>query len=344
MRCVNPECREEIKEGVKFCPHCSTNQPGAASKPKEKVASAGTGQTFVESEAQGIVSPGERRSFELDRTNAEPILLRASEKIWLAEDEEGRVEPGERRPLLVLDEQTVHLAHTDAVLPPEELLNNVKNIIETKGVPVEVQLCHARWIKDDTETRPRLVAALKNHRYSDVKMVMGLDYLGNWASFQMQFAHEPEPELPPPPVGGSSGLLIALGILLALGSAVSFFIMRGGSSQALGIFGFLIAIALIGFGIAAGQKHDREVREYERLKAERFQRTIDRLSRTFKIDDRRLFCQAMQQVFMAAVDGIVARGAELVRIEGGRGGYFQASGGERPPSVERQSDAGKMEV
>ena len=73
-------------------------------------------------------------------------------------------------------------------------------------------------------------------------------------------------------------------------------------------------------------------------------RAIERQSRTYKIDDMRLFCTAMKAVYQAVVDDIVESGAQVVRVDGGRGGYFSGSDTQaRGPSA-KLSDAAESEV
>ena len=145
--------------------------------------------------------------------------MRASENIWNFEEPEHQVVPGQRRPLVLLDEQTVHLAHTSRHLSPEELLGRVQTLIRAQEVPVEVRLLSARWQSDGREARPRLVASLgQGHAYSDMKMILGVDYLGRWASIHMCLGAEPEPlppvpRLPPTPPAPVPWGPIILGIL-----------------------------------------------------------------------------------------------------------------------------------
>ena len=98
----------------------------------------------------------------------------------------------------MLDEHTVHLSHVDQTITAGRLLERAERIIKAYAVPVEVVLSETRWQSDSTEIRPRIVASLKNHLYSDVKMILGVDYMGRWASIKMYLAVEP-PILPVPP-------------------------------------------------------------------------------------------------------------------------------------------------
>ncbi len=70
---------------------------------------------------------------------------------------------------------------------------------------------------------------------------------------------------------------------------------------------------------------------------------VEKLSRTFKVDDIRLFAEAMQHVFRAVANDIIKQGAKVVRIEGGSGGFFQSYGQEQPAPATRRGNAGQSE-
>lgn len=285
-------------------------------------------------------------------TGTETIVLRAGEQIWHFAEDEGHIEPGQRRPVLIHDEHIVHLAHTDRHLTAEELLGRVRSILAAQQVPVDVRLVKVKWIKDSREVRSRLVASLQNHPFSDIKMILGVDYMGNWASIQLHLGSEPDPIPPEAPLPEWS---FPLDAGIALGGGVLLILLGLGTSMSHEMLGFPLGLEMLGFplamlgflGVAYGgiraylsyKSHMAKVAAEEaRRTAERVQRELkraqERFSRTFKVDDMRLFCSAMRQVFQAVVDDIVSRGAEVVRVEGGRGGYFEA-----PQPTPRRSDA-----
>jgi hypothetical protein len=347
MRCLNSSCQQEIREGTEICPRCGTQQ-------------------FTPQNRRPPTTTAKPSPTPDLKTAEEIIVLRASQQIWDLEESEGRIEPGKRRPLLVLDEQTIHLAHTDRLLQPEELLNRVRYLIQAYAVPVKVQLVYARWIKDYEEWRPRLIVSLHDHSYSDVKMIMGVDYLGRWASLQLQIATEPEPiPLPPPPpvkqqkeTPFSAVILIGIGLLLVIAGISSVSANSGNKEGGAVMLALGIVAAFIGFiwlGIAssdATQQYEREkasweeeIRKHEaEIRRREMEKVVEKLSRTFKVDDIRLFGEAMQHVFRAVVNDIVKQGAKVVRIEGGSGGFFQASGHEPPTPASRRGNAGQSDV
>lgn len=256
------------------------------------------------------------------------------------DEEEGKIEPHQRRPLEVWDEQMFHLANTSRRLELPELLARVKTIIEFQEVPVDVQAVNACWLKDRREVRPRLVACLRNHSFSDIKMVMGVDYMGRWASIKLYVGTEPEPiepaAAPPswsPPLDAIIALIGGVMLLLIVG----------------GIMGIFLGVLGIGYGLVRLQASYKahlarlaleEGKKLAQLVSEKLKRE-ERRARTFKKDDLLLFSTAMRRVFQVVVDDIVAQGAEVVRVEGGRGGYFQPEGDVQPA---RQSDAAEAEI
>lgn len=375
MRCLNNACQQEIREGIPFCPHCGAQQfaaqdrrppaPAASPAPPPAPSPPRVSGDLGYSSAWQVagVSPAAAPNFD---TTLETIVLRASQQIWDWEEPEGRIEPGKRRPMLVWDEQTIHLAHTDRWLQPEELLNRVRFLIQAYAAPVKVQLVYARWIKDYEEWRPRLIASLHDHSYSDVKMIMGVDYLGRWASLQLQIATEPEPMAPPPPPPSKPqketpiGAVILIGIGLMLFVAGIAVMVGSRRNQEGGVVTVILGIfvAIIGFiwasmaGSNATQRYEQEKAAWEaeirkqeaEIKRRETEKVVEKLSRTFKVDDIRLFGEAMQHVFRAVANDIVKQGAKVVRIEGGSGGFFQAYGQGQPAPATRRGNAGQSDI
>ena len=351
--CINPICAKPLVVGARFCPYCAMAQT-----PAEE----GNTQT-AEQEEELHFAPPPRQPRQKVPPASNALVLRASEKVWHMEEDEGTPAPGKKRPLLVLDEQTTHLAHTDRQLAPEELLERVKALLTRDQVPIDVALKPTLWMSDTEEARPRLIASLRGHRYSDIKMLLGVDYLGRWASIHLSLATEPEPVTAPPkfdeqpfdapavtPVGAI--ILIALGVL---GLLIS--------SSAGTAFGVLGVISIIGGFIwlnrrlneQAAVRRERKAawedaqRERRRAWDQEQQRNAqaratERVSRTFKVDDMRLFSTAMRQVFQTVVDDIVSQGGEVARIEGGQGGFFQSQGVTQAVPPSQRTDAAQTGV
>ncbi len=338
MKCINGDCNEELESGAEFCPFCGTDQV--------VTTQAWTPTATTQSTSTMQASPVRK---DIGGTSAGQMLeMRASEGVWHFAETERYVAPGERRPLVIRDEQVVHLAHTDRILKPEELLERVTRILEAQSVPVDVQLVRARWMNDSREERPRLVAQLRNHPYSDIKIIMGVDYMGKWASIQLHLASELQPApRPPEPVKTpmNPGPLLLLGgggflLFLAFASGAA------GSPGATVLFGFLgfcglvagviwLVVAQTAQATKATQQREQWQREQQR---QAYEKAAERLARTFKVDDMQLFCTAMRAVFQAVVDDIVQQGGEVVRVEGGKGGFFEGQSAEAGPTP-RQADA-----
>lgn len=358
---VCAKCGKPEVENAKFCPYC-----GAVPQPPSPTPEITA--KVEESAPNPITPPIIKVSPQAD------LRLRASENIWSHTEPEGDIIPGAQRPLLVLDEQSVHLSHTDNVLEPSILLERIGKIIDAYSVPVEVKLSSTRWLSDSSEVRPRIVASLKDHAYSDFKMIFGVDYMGKWASVKMYLAFEP-PIIPPPPPppkepkmpdpvtavwpGGSlfCFVLAALIMLTGIGAATQ----SNMSGFFLAIF-VAVAFAIGGVSIRGNslleknQKRDREVsnlkKQYEadlakynaKVDSDRENVEEDSMAksffRTYKIDDMRLFSSAMKVVFQVVIDDIVkTEGAKIEKIEGGKGGFLSEDGVTSIAQAPRQADA-----
>lgn len=340
MHCVNPTCGKPLNSGDKFCMYCGTLQPARETRPQptqRPVDTRTSAQEHVETPSSVV------------EAHKEVLVMRAEERIWHFTESEGDVQPGQRRPLLLIDEQGVHLAHTDKRFDPQELLERVRCIITTQGVPVDVQLINARWLSDPREVRPRLIASLRDHPYSDLKMIMGVDYMGSWASIYLHVGVEPEPEPPEPeapkwkkPIDAVAALICGA-IFLVAGSSDAL------NSSAIAVVGVLsLGYGIVRFYISykwyTTQVLAQKAAWAGTIAKDKLTKSAERLSRTFKVDDMRLFCTAMRKVFQAVVDDIVQRGAEVVRIEGGQGGFFQGAGVATPAPTPRRADASQAEV
>ncbi len=351
--------------------HEHNTDSGNNARTRAMVAAAGQSrQEATWTQASGSDSPPEPADVTGDgiplgpaaasQGSKEILVLRAGEQVWHFTEEEGPVAPGERRPILIVDEQTIHLAHTDRRLTPEELLRRMQNIIMQYEVPVEVQLTEMRWLNDAEETRLRILACLRDHPKKDSKMILGLDYMGKWATFNILLGFEPEPlpkTVPTPdrkPLGPSTvpreALLLLLGAVLAF---VSAWLMHNPTPFAW-MGGGLCLLAFFFYQRSASQRHQQAIeQDRAQIEAERKQQEAerkfrdslrDKYLRTFKVDDFRLFTSAMRTVFEAVVDDIVEKGAKVIRIEGGQGGFFQGSGTAAPSPTPRHSDAADAEV
>jgi hypothetical protein len=343
MRCINTDCNEELESGAEFCPFCGTDQPVTTQ------TRASTAATQSASTVQASSRPGPLANANV--LGSQILEMRAGEGVWHFAEPERYVAPGERRPFVIRDEQVVHLAHSDRELKPEELLERVNSILAAQSVPVDVHLVRARWMNDSRETRPRLVAQLRNHPYSDIKMIMGVDYMGKWASIQLHLASELDP-LPRPPEPPKTETNPAPLIVAAFGAfflLLAFVAGASGSRDAAGpalLFGFLgfcgLIAGVIWFVVNLNAQATKAIHQRTQWQRDQerhsFEKAAERLVRTFKVDDMQLFCTAMRAVFQAVVDDIVQQGGEVVRVEGGKGGFFEGQSAEPAPAP-RRADA-----
>jgi hypothetical protein len=335
MQCISADCRETLEAGADFCPFCGAEQAVTVVREASPDPVAAVDRTVAPSVSKTTTAAAEVPSRD------GVLEMRAGQGIWGFTEAEGNIIPGERRPLLIMDEQSVHLSHTDRQLTPEDLIGRVQAIIAAQEVPVEVRLMKARWVNDSREVRSRIVAFLRGHPYSDIKMIMGVDYMGRWASIQLNLATEPEALAAPPAIRTIETPMGA--VLTMVGGALVFLLGLAGSAPAAILLGLMVGVGGLVWLIVARsneqQKHAMARYQWENEKRQReFERAAERLSRTFKVDDMRLFCTAMRHVFQAVVDDIVSTGGEVVRVEGGKGGFFGSDGLAQAPA-QRRADA-----
>ncbi|MBK6742535.1 MAG: hypothetical protein IPG66_05960 [Hydrogenophilales bacterium] len=208
-----------------------------------------------------------------------------------------------------------------------ELHRRVLNAMETYEVPVDVKLVKARWIKDEKESRERIVASLRGHVFQDIKVIFGLDYMGRWANIHVSIGMEPTP------VEEEKAFVIpdyvkfalfggALAILIGLAIHKSMFALVGFAAAAFGVWRYL----------EEKKSHTSDMVAKQAMSAMKM--AVERQSRTYKIDDMRLFCTAMKAVYQNVVDDIVESGAQVVRIEGGAAASSSGSDNQtRAPST-----------
>jgi hypothetical protein len=216
-----------------------------------------------------------------------------------------------------------------------------KSFFSEYEVPVQVELETACWQSDKREGRPRIIASLFDHAYSDYKMIFGVDYLGRWASIKMYLAVEP-PILPHVPALQEPPGFTPIGtIFMVIIGLVALFLM-----PPLGVALLVGAIFVWRWEQKKYKAGQREVRqkyqeELAQQKAEvEEQAQIKSLFRTYKIDDMRLFSSAMNVVFQAVVDDIIKKdGAKVERVEGGKGGFLSEDGVTSMAPAPKKSDA-----
>ena len=255
MICQNTACGKQIDDDSTFCVICGTSQTTRQSSVVEHIPMPNDG--FLTSGSATVVTkkptvapqhtPAVNQSNPAQSQNNKFIEFRASDNIWNFTETEPFMQPEQRRPVLILDEQTILLSETHKHLSPDELLTRVQSIIKEKQVPVETFIAQSRWINDIFEVRPRIIAALKDHAYSGLKMILGLDYMGNWATLQFQIGMQPDPlPKPPPSVMSANQLPIALIIGGIIAGFIGFLVTAGGLNSYNGggmvAFGMLLLI------------------------------------------------------------------------------------------------------
>jgi hypothetical protein len=303
-------CGRPIPAETKFCPYCRTEQfQDSPSAPSDHVE-----------------------------------VMRASQDIWHFEEPELLLKNGQR-PMVIVDETVIHLSQTQKQLSMDELLSRVQNRIGEQEVPVKVLLENMRWQHDANETRPRIVAFLNKKHQSDLRMMLGVDYLGSWASIQINIAMQPE-RLPRKHFKHHVSniwiviSLIAVAISSILVYANPFFYYHSIYQLML----FVSVLWLIATAAFFRNKVDNEREQWEiEIQELRLSKTKERIFRTFRVDDARLFAAAMSEVFQSVVDDIIIKeGARLERIEGSNAGFLNVDGLTKYIPVERSAKADEI--
>ncbi len=225
----------------------------------------------------------------------------------------------------------------------ESLHDILKPALETQDVPVDIFFApDARWIvagargiKIDQDRRQRVVATLRNSIYTDMQFIAGIDYFGNtnnWANIQMMLIVQPEevsePQRPIKPEEPNAKPLIPReALFLLIFVSVLLFFAAGDVGKMFGFFGGIVTILLY-VGSNPQVKSDKEkyqkaLNRYEEEQAnyaikkekiaiEREERAKNRLSRSFKTDDLRVFHTVMTRSIAAIVhQEILAKGASI---------------------------------
>ncbi|MEA5580393.1 hypothetical protein VB620_03440 [Nodularia harveyana UHCC-0300] len=217
-------------------------------------------------------------------------------------------------------------------LSTDDLHDILKSEIEKQKAPIEILFTKdASWliqgarnkIKEDDDRRPRVVATLKNSIYTDIQFIAGIDYFGgsDWADLQMMIIVQPE-EIPhvkkptkPSPLNVNP--LIPNEALAVLGTlAVLIFFFGGDAGKGFGLLGGIGAIVMYIQSNAnvkqAQDKYALQMNQYEadlsnytyekeKIALEQEERIKNRLSRSFKTDDLRVFHAVMVELVAQVV-------------------------------------------
>lgn len=206
----------------------------------------------------------------------------------------------------------------------DNLHDILKSEIEKQKAPIQILFTKdASWliqgarnkIKVDDDRRARVVATLKNSIYTDIQFITGIDYFGgsDWADLQMMIIVQPEkipePERPNKPSQPNESPLIPNEALAVLGIiAVLIFLFGGDAGKGFGLLGGIGAIVMYVQSNAkvkkAQDKYAQQIikyeqalenyqREKEEIALEKEEREKNRVSRSFKTDDLRVFHAVM---------------------------------------------------
>lgn len=219
----------------------------------------------------------------------------------------------------------------------------LKAELKEQDVPVDIFFANdARWViegargraKVDSDRRPRLVATLRNSPYTDRQFIAGIDYFGNsnWADVQMMLIVQPEEiKLSPKPTAPrepNTSPILPDGAFVLLGVVSAGLMFSGnGGLQFLGLVGIIglsVLYSRSNQAVRDGKKnyeyqlslYDRRIQEWEadkeQLALEREEMIKNRLSRSFKTDDLRVFHTVMtRSVARIISDEFLKQGAAI---------------------------------
>lgn len=226
----------------------------------------------------------------------------------------------------------------------EEIYEAVKAEVQRNELPVEVRLVKAYWRGDETHKRDRVAASLGgDHVWSDLKVVVGLDYMGSWANLSFYLLLQPTPEIIPAPrepftgqrqaykpfaralVSLAAASLLGIGAFTVLYSAVDWWTLRLGWTLELATLASLgiTLFYLIKFYIEDSEyrkqraahkaEQDRIYLSQQAREQARRTKIAKLIIRNFGHEDMMLFQKFMGQVMAEVVlQLLVSKGAQLL--------------------------------
>jgi|GEM_PF-1081947 len=226
----------------------------------------------------------------------------------------------------------------------EDLHDSLKLLISKNRLPVDLFFAEqAFWVvlgakgklKVDDDKRPRVVATPKNSPYNDIQLIAGIDYFGqsSWANVQMMVIVQPiETESvgprPVQPQAPSIEPIIPNLALIPLGLIAAFLLVSG--NQGLAVLGLVGAIGALVILLLSNTNINRAKQEYsrkqlgyqqemsewedkrEQIRLEQEERENNRLLRSFKWDDLRMFKEVISRTVLQIVyENMIQKGAVL---------------------------------
>ena len=226
----------------------------------------------------------------------------------------------------------------------EDLHDSLKLLIHENKLPVDLFFAEqAYWVvlgakgklTVDDDKRPRVVATPKNSPYNDIQLIAGIDYFGqsSWANVQMMVVVQPtETESagarPVQPWTPNVEPVIPNGALTLLGLMAAFLLFSG--NQGLIALGLIGAIGVLVLYLQSNANSNQAKQEYLR-KQQRYQQKMsewenkkeqirlkqeegenNRLLRSFKWDDLRMFKEVISRTVLQIVyENMIQQGAVL---------------------------------
>lgn len=227
----------------------------------------------------------------------------------------------------ILDTTEFHLAYVPENIPIKKFFERIVRQIQKDKLPLSCKVCMAKWKGGDYELRPRIIVNLKDHLWSSIRIIAGIDYMGGWCTFQLLLIDDPSliliPEAKKPPVN------IPLFLKLA---SLSIFLF-GIYQYSIGFWNSLIFVGLgcATFILALAQTapFTRKKEDFEKEKADAEEKFVEQMvtakmkvKRSFKHDDLKLFCTAMRSVLISYMELLFQEGSMLVKEVKGEKGFF----------------------
>jgi len=216
----------------------------------------------------------------------------------------------------VVDDIFWNLAKVDRVLDVEQLHEAIEQTISDEGLPINMEFLDAQWKVDPDEKRKRIMVSLKDHLWRNIKIIIGLDYMGSkksWLQIQMLLVDDPYfTKILFPKKTGIFWAILSI-LLMTYGAL---YIMP---------YGFIAdALGLVSLWYYLKTKHKAFKINQERSKQiDKFVKEIDMKSnRTFKSDDVRLFAGAMKKVMLMTIDKYLNEEVEIIDTVSKGGGFF----------------------
>jgi len=227
----------------------------------------------------------------------------------------------------VVDTTEFHLAYVPETIPVRKFYERIEKQIKRDKLPLSCKVCMTKWEGDDYEMRPRIIVNLKEHLWSSVRILAGIDYMGGWCTFQLLLIDDPGlvkiPEKEKPPLN-MPFILKLLSLTLFLGAIYQYADSFWNSVilVCIGCLTFIYALTSTASYLNKRKEFENNKANVQREFVKQMVNAQKKIERSFKDDDLRLFCTAMRSVLLGYMELLFQEGSMLVKEVEGKKGFF----------------------